>query len=51
VLSVALLRDHLGHADAAQRVEAAVAKDLATRGSAVRSTAEVGDALATLVAG
>ncbi|MGB8649736.1 MAG: 3-isopropylmalate dehydrogenase [Mycobacteriales bacterium] len=51
VLSVALLLDHLGHADAAARVEAAVAKDLSTRGDAVRSTAEVGDALATLVAG
>jgi 3-isopropylmalate dehydrogenase len=51
VLSVALLLGHLGHTDAAQRVEAAVAKDLATRGGAVRSTAEVGDALATLVAG
>jgi 3-isopropylmalate dehydrogenase len=51
VLSVALLLDHLGHADAAQRVEAAVAKDLATRGTSVRTTAEVGDALATLVAG
>ncbi|MCW2500843.1 MAG: 3-isopropylmalate dehydrogenase [Frankiales bacterium] len=51
VLSVALLLDHLGHADAAARVEAAVAKDLSTRGDAVRSTAEVGDALAALVAG
>jgi 3-isopropylmalate dehydrogenase len=51
VLSVALLLDHLGHADAAQRVEAAVAQDLSTRGTSVRSTAEVGDALAALVAG
>jgi 3-isopropylmalate dehydrogenase len=51
VLSVALLLDHLGHAEAARRVEGAVAKDLETRGDAVRSTAEVGDALATLVAG
>jgi 3-isopropylmalate dehydrogenase len=51
VLSVALLLDHLGHTEAAQRVEAAVAKDLASRGTDVRSTAEVGDALATLVAG
>ena len=51
VLSVALLLDHLGHAEAAARVEAAVAKDLSTRGDAVRRTAEVGDALATLVAG
>jgi 3-isopropylmalate dehydrogenase len=51
VLSVAMLLEHLGHTEAAQRVEAAVAKDLATRGSDVRSTTEVGDALATLVAG
>jgi 3-isopropylmalate dehydrogenase len=45
VLSVALLLDHLGHADAAQRVEDAVAADLATRGTAPRSTTEVGQAL------
>ena len=51
VLSVALLLDHLGHAEQAQRVEAAVAKDLATRGTTARSTAQVGDALATLAAG
>jgi 3-isopropylmalate dehydrogenase len=51
VLSVAMLLDHLGHKEEAARVEAAVAKDLATRGSAVRSTAQVGDALATLAAG
>jgi 3-isopropylmalate dehydrogenase len=52
VLSVAMMLDHLGHADAAARVEAAVAADLAARqiaGSAsygVRTTAQVGDALA-----
>ena len=51
VLSVALLLDHLGHADEARRVEAAVAKDLETRGTAVRATAEIGDALAGLAAG
>jgi 3-isopropylmalate dehydrogenase len=51
VLSVALLLDHLGHTEAAGRVERAVAKDLSTRGDAVRSTAQVGDALAALVAG
>jgi 3-isopropylmalate dehydrogenase len=51
VLSVALLLQHLGHQDEASRVEAAVAKDLATRGDAERSTAEVGDALASLAAG
>jgi 3-isopropylmalate dehydrogenase len=46
VLSVAMLLAHLGHEDAAARVEAAVSADLASRGSAVRSTAEIGDALA-----
>jgi len=51
VLSVAMLLDHLGHKDEAARVEAAVAKDLATRGQAVRTTSQVGDALATLAAG
>ena len=45
VLSVAMLLDHLGHGDAAGRVEAAVAADLLSRGSAVRTTSEVGDAL------
>ena len=45
VLSVALLLEHLGHADAARRVEQAVAADLLVRGTAPRSTAEVGDAL------
>ena len=45
VLSVALLLEHLGHVEAAQRVEAAVAEDLRTRGSAPRSTSAVGDAL------
>ena len=42
VLSVALLLAHLGLADEAARVEAAVAADLAERGTRVRSTAEVG---------
>ncbi len=51
VLSVAMLLAHLGHGEEAARVEAAVAKDLATRGTAVRSTAQVGDALAALAAG
>jgi len=47
VLSVAMLLDHLGYADAAARVEAAVAADLAQRSSYQgRSTAEIGNALA-----
>jgi 3-isopropylmalate dehydrogenase len=51
VLSVAMLLDHLGHDKAAAEVEAAVAADLAERGSSARSTAQVGDALAERVAG
>jgi 3-isopropylmalate dehydrogenase len=46
VLSVAMLLEHLGHGAAAQRVESAVAADLAARGGRVRRTAEIGDALA-----
>jgi 3-isopropylmalate dehydrogenase len=42
VLSVAMLLSHLGFADEAARVDAAVAADLAERGHRVRSTAEVG---------
>jgi 3-isopropylmalate dehydrogenase len=49
VLSVALMLEHLGLAAEARRVEAAVAADLAARGTARRSTSEVGDALAAAV--
>ncbi|WP_402468872.1 3-isopropylmalate dehydrogenase [Isoptericola aurantiacus] len=49
VLSVSLLLDHLGLTDEAARVEAAVAADLAERGTRVRSTAEVGRELAARV--
>jgi 3-isopropylmalate dehydrogenase len=49
ILSVAMMLQHLGRPDEAARVEAAVAADLATRGDAVRSTAEVGDAIAARV--
>jgi 3-isopropylmalate dehydrogenase len=51
VLSVAMLLDHLGEDKAAAEVEAAVAADLAERGSAVRPTSEIGAALAERVAG
>jgi 3-isopropylmalate dehydrogenase len=51
VLSVAMLLAHLGHQAAADRVEAAVAGDLAARGSSVRSTSQIGDALAEAAAG
>jgi 3-isopropylmalate dehydrogenase len=45
VLSTALLLEHLGLGDAARRVEASAAADLASRGSAPRSTRDVGAAL------
>jgi 3-isopropylmalate dehydrogenase len=51
VLSVALLLEHLGERDAAARVEAAVAADIAERAGRVRSTAEVGQDLAARIAG
>jgi 3-isopropylmalate dehydrogenase len=50
VLSVALLLDHLGHPEAAQRVSDAVGVELAGRTpGAPLSTAEVGDRLAAAV--
>jgi 3-isopropylmalate dehydrogenase len=51
VMSVAMLLDHLGEEKAAAEVEAAVAADLVERGAAMRSTSEIGDALAGRVAG
>src|SRR5687767_14139190 len=45
VLSVAMLLEHLGHAEEARRVEQAVADDLATRGAVPRSTDQVAEAL------
>jgi 3-isopropylmalate dehydrogenase len=52
VLSVALLLQHLGYEDEAQRVERAVADDLADRDpQAPGSTAEIGDRLAKAAAG
>ncbi|MHB0929542.1 MAG: 3-isopropylmalate dehydrogenase [Candidatus Nanopelagicales bacterium] len=50
ILSVAMLLDHLGAEAAAKRVEDAVSADLAARGNAVRSTAQIGDAIAARVA-
>ena len=46
VLSLAMLLDHVGEPEAAGWVEAAVAADLASRGTTARSTSEIGDALA-----
>ncbi|WP_119729176.1 3-isopropylmalate dehydrogenase [Thermomonospora amylolytica] len=51
ILSVAMLLDHVGAPEAARRVEQAVSADLAERGAAVRSTPEIGDAIAKRVAG
>ncbi len=48
-LSVAMMLDHLGLSDAAAAVEAAIAKDLVTRGDTSRSTVEIGDALTAQV--
>jgi 3-isopropylmalate dehydrogenase len=49
ILSAALLLDHLGHADAAARIDAAVLADLSERHGAVRRTAEIGDAIAARI--
>ncbi|CAN5263959.1 3-isopropylmalate dehydrogenase [soil metagenome] len=51
ILSASLLLDHLGLTDAARQIESAVEADIAERGSAPRSTEEVGEAIATRVAG
>jgi 3-isopropylmalate dehydrogenase len=49
VLSVALLLDHIGRADLAAIVTAAVEADLADRGTSERSTTEIGDAVVNAV--
>jgi 3-isopropylmalate dehydrogenase len=41
-----MLLEHLRQPEAAAAVEAAVAADLAERGAAPRSTAQIGDAIA-----
>ncbi len=51
VLSVALLLEHLGHREAAARIEAAVAADLLERDDTPRGTSAIGDALAARVSG
>jgi 3-isopropylmalate dehydrogenase len=50
ILSVALLLDHLGFAEASARVGAAVTADLAERSGQHRSTSEIGDAIAARLA-
>jgi 3-isopropylmalate dehydrogenase len=52
ILSASLLLDHLGYAEEASAIEAAVLSDLAARTPSVsRRTSQVGDAIAALVAG
>jgi 3-isopropylmalate dehydrogenase len=46
ILSAALLLDHLGYADAAKKIEAAVIADVESRDGRERTTSEVGDAIA-----
>ena len=46
ILSAAMLLSHLGFAEEAARIETAVTNDLAGRGTAARSTTQVGDAIA-----
>jgi 3-isopropylmalate dehydrogenase len=43
ILSVALLLEHLGLPDAAARVTRVVTEDLASRGTGIRATSQVGD--------
>ena len=50
ILSVSMLLDHLGETGASEAIEAAVAKDLASRGASNRTTSEVGDSIAKAVA-
>jgi 3-isopropylmalate dehydrogenase len=45
-MSLAMLLDHVGESQAALWIEQAVEEDLAARGNAVRSTSEIGSALA-----
>ncbi|TDE95875.1 3-isopropylmalate dehydrogenase [Occultella glacieicola] len=51
VLSVALLLEHLGLPEQAQRISNAVTSDIVSRDGSARSTVEIGDALAARVAG
>ncbi|WP_313406347.1 3-isopropylmalate dehydrogenase [Aeromicrobium sp.] len=51
ILSAGLLLEHLGHAAEAARITEAVEADIAARAGQPRSTQEVGEAIATRVAG
>jgi 3-isopropylmalate dehydrogenase len=46
VMSLAMLLDHIGEAQSAQWIERGVAADLGSRGTKVRSTSDIGSALA-----
>ena len=46
-----MMFDHLGYPEAAKEIESAVAKDLLNRGTAKRSTIEIGDAIAGTLKG
>jgi len=46
ILSAGLLLDHLGLPEAAAEITAAVEADIAERGASVRSTPEIGEAIA-----
>ncbi|MDH6533214.1 3-isopropylmalate dehydrogenase [Aurantimicrobium minutum] len=50
ILSVALLLEHFGYAEAAARVNDAVAADLSERGTTVRRTSDIGDAIVARLA-
>ncbi|GLY16122.1 3-isopropylmalate dehydrogenase [Kineosporia rhizophila] len=50
ILSVGMLLEHLGLDKAAQKVEQAVAEDLTARENRVRTTAEIGEAIASRLA-
>jgi 3-isopropylmalate dehydrogenase len=49
ILSAALLLDHLGYAEAAKKIEAAVIADVETRDGRERTTSAIGDAIAAAV--
>lgn len=51
ILSVAMLLDHMGLAEAAVKVQTAVATDLLARGHSTRSTSEIGDAICATLTG
>jgi 3-isopropylmalate dehydrogenase len=49
-MSLAMLLDHVGETAASGWVEEAVSQDLSARGTAARSTSQIGDALAAAAA-